>query len=138
MRTSDLDGYFAEHGTGPEIEEGTLYTNPWTDENPSPSNYSVPSPATLPASDHIGFMYRGIEYIYFEATNWFAEGENDDVEATSYTGYIETYDYSLGEHGMFMNTEYDTWENLNKYFPDRAEKHFRIYSPLLSAMILVK
>ena len=39
---------------------------------------------------------------------------------------------------MFMNTEYDTWENLNKYFPDRAEKHFRIYSPLLSAMILVK
>ena len=138
MRTSDLDGYFAEHGTGPEIEEGTLYTNPWTDENPSPSNYSVPSPATLPASDHIGFMYRGIEYIYFEATNWFAEGENDDVEATSYTGYIETYDYSLGEHGMFMNTEYDTWENLNKYFPGRAEKHFRIYSPLLSAMILVK
>ena len=138
MRTSDLDGYFAEHGTGPEIEEGTLYTNPWTDENPSASNYSVPSPATLPASDHIGFMYRGIEYIYFEATNWFAEGENDDVEATSYTGYIETYDYSLGEHGMFMNTEYDTWENLNKYFPGRAEKHFRIYSPLLSAMILVK
>lgn len=138
MRTADLDGYFKEHGTGPVIEENTVYTNPWTDENPSPTNYTVPSPATLPASDHVGFMDRGIEYIYFEATNWFAEGENDDVEATSYTGYIETYDYSKGDHGEFMNTKYDTWENLNKYFPGRADAHFRIYSPLLSALLLVE
>lgn len=138
LRTDDLDGYFEEHGTGPEIQDNTLYTNPWTSENPSPSNYSVPSPATLPASDHIGFTEKGIEYIYFEATNWFAEGENDDVEASSYTGYIETYDYSIGDHGMFMNTEHDTWENLNKYFPGRAEAHFRIYSPLLSALLLAR
>ena len=138
MRTADLDGYFQEHGTGPEIEENTLYTNPWTDENQSPSNYSVPSPATLPASDHLGFMDRGIEYIYFEATNWFAEGDNDDVDATSYTGYIETYDYSIGDHGMFMNTKHDTWKNLNKYFPGRAEAHYRIYSPLLSALLLAE
>ena len=138
MRTADLDGYYKEHGTGPEIEENTLYTNPWTDENPSPTNYTVPSPATLPASDHVDFMDRGIEYIYFEATNWFAEGENDDVDATSYTGYIETYDYSIGDHGMFMNTKYDTWENLNEYFPGRADEHFRIYSPLLSALLLAE
>lgn len=136
MRTADLDGYYAEHGTGPAIEDNTLYTNPWTPENPAPANNSAMSPATIPASDHIGYMDLGIEYIYFEATNWFAEGADDEVEGTSYTGYIETYDYALGEHGMFMNTEYDTWEGLNEYFPDRAQKHFEIYSPLLSALIL--
>ena len=53
-------------------------------------------------------------------------------------GYVETYDYSLGEHGMFMNTKYDTWKNLNEYFPGRAEAHFGIYSPLLSALLLSK
>ena len=138
MRTEDLDGYYAEHGTGPEIEEGTLYTNPWTYSNPSPSNFVVPSPMTILASDHIEYLQRGIAYIYFEATNWFAECENDEVEKESYTGYVETFDYSLGKHGEFMNTEYDTWENLNRYFPGRAEQHYRIYSPLLSALILVR
>ena len=137
MRTADLDGYYEKHKKGPEIKTKTLYTNPWTFENQSPVNYSVPSPATLAASDHTGFMDRGIEYIYFEATNWFAEGENDDVTATSYTGYVETIDYSIGAHGMFMNTEYDTWELLNKYFPGRAEEHYKIYSPLLSSLIMV-
>lgn len=137
MRTADLDGYYAKHGTGPAIEDSTLYTNPWTPENPAPANNSAMSPATIPASDHVPYMDVGIQYIYFEATNWFAESGNDEVEGTSYTGYIETYDYSLGEHGMFMNTEHDTWENLNKYFPGRVQKHFHIYSPLLSALLLV-
>ena len=137
-RTADLDGYYAKNGTGPEIEEGTFYTNPWTPDNPAPSNNSAMSPSTLPASDHIGYMDRGIEYIYFEATNWFAESENDEADAMSYTGYIETYDHSIGEYGMFMNTEYDTWENLNKYFPGRAESHFHLYSPLLSALLLAE
>ena len=131
MRTADLDGYFAKHGTGPEIKEKTLYTNPWTNDNPPPSNYVAASPATIPASDHVGYMMKDIPYIYFEATNWFVEGEE-----LSYLGYFETYDKSLGEGGMFMNTEYDTWENLNKFFPGRAEQHFRIYSPLLSALIM--
>ncbi|MBQ1372173.1 MAG: M28 family peptidase [Oscillospiraceae bacterium] len=138
LRTEDLDGYFEVHGSGPEIRADTLYTNPWTADHPSPANYSVPSPATLPASDHVGFAERDIAYIYFEATNWFAEGENDEVEATSYTGYVETYDSTLGVHGMFMNTEYDTWTNLNQFFPGRAEEHFRLYSPLLSALLLAK
>jgi len=137
LRTADLDGYYAKHGTGPAVEDSTLYTNPWTPENPAPANNSAMSPATIPASDHSPYMDLGIQYIYFEATNWFAESGNDEVEGTSYTGYIETYDYSLGEHGMFMNTEHDTWENLNKYFPGRVQKHFHIYSPLLSALLLV-
>ena len=42
------------------------------------------------------------------------------------------------EEGQIMNTEFDTLETMQKYFPDRAEKHFRLYSPLLSALLLVK
>ncbi|MBR0373896.1 MAG: M28 family peptidase [Mogibacterium sp.] len=136
LRTADLDGYYAEHGTGPEITARTLYTNPWTPDNPAPANNYAMSPATIPASDHVYYMDNGIEYIYFEATNWFAESADGDIYGTSYTGYIETYNSSLGEHGMFMNTEYDTWENLNAYFPGRAEEHFHIFSPLLSALLL--
>ena len=137
-KTSDLDGYYASNGTGPAIEENSIYTNPWTPENPAPANNLAMSPATLPASDHVGYMDRGIEYIYFEATNWYAESGNDEVEGTSYTGYIETFDYDKGEHGMFMNTEYDTWENLNTFYPGRAAQHFAIYSPLLTALLLVQ
>ena len=35
-----------------------------------------------------------------------------------------------------MNTDYDTLENLNECFPGRAEKHYRLYSPLLSGLLL--
>ena len=130
----ELDGYYQANGKGPEIEDKTLYTNPWTAANPAPSNSLSFSPATIPASDHVGFMANGIEYIYFEATNWFAGSEKDPDNA--YTGYIETYDESLGNGGMFMNTEYDTLENLEKFFPGRAEAHFHMYSPLLSSLLL--
>lgn len=132
---AELNGYFAEHGTGPEIEENALYTNPWTAENPAPQklkdSLTAYSPSTIPYSDHIHFQEKGIPYVYFEATNWFA-GEG----RLAYTGYIETYDLSLGDGGMFMNTAHDTLEELNSIFPGRAEAHFRLYSPLLSSLIL--
>ncbi|MBO4457403.1 MAG: M28 family peptidase [Butyrivibrio sp.] len=130
----ELDGYFNRNGTGPAIENGTLYTNPWTYANPAPDNSCAFSPATIPQSDHREFMLRGIPYIYFEATNWFAAFEDDDLYA--YTGYIETYDQSLGDNGMFMNTEYDTLENLESIFPGRVEAHYHMYSPLLSSLLL--
>ncbi len=132
--TKELDGCFQKNGKGPEIEDNTLYTNPWTAANPAPSNVLSYSPATIPASDHVGFMVNGIEYIYFEATNWFAASDKNPDD--SYTGYIETYDQSLGDGGMFMNTEYDTLENLESLFPGRAEAHFHMYSPLLSSLLL--
>lgn len=56
-----------DNGTGPEIEDNTLYTNPWTAANPAPSNVLSYSPTTIPASDHVGFMVNGIEYIYFDS-----------------------------------------------------------------------
>lgn len=136
--TSDLDGYFKEHGTGPEIEPKTLYTNPWTKENSSlpfggKEWFQEYSPSTLPASDHLSFSMNGIPYIYFEATNWFADGDNG---REAYSGYYETYDTSVGDKGMFMNTKYDTLENLKTIFPGRAEAHFAVYAPLLEKLIM--
>ena len=136
MGPDELDGYFAEHETGPEINDKTFYTNPWTAKNPAPLNDWGYSPATIPASDHVPYMMSGIQYIYFEATNWFAASSKSDT--LSYTGYLETYDETLGEDGMFMNTKYDTLENLNELFPGRAEAHMHLYSPLLSALILAE
>ena len=134
-RTEDLEGYYEENGHGMEPQDDALFTNPWTYEHPAPENkeFLVPSPATLGGSDQAPFAERGIPYIYFEATNWWAEGTDP---ATAYLGYNETYDESMGVGGQFMNTDYDTLENLNDCFPGRAEKHYRLYSPLLSALLL--
>ena len=131
--SDDLDGYFALHGTGPEIAENTFYTNPWTKAHDSPNHNGVYSPTTLDASDHVPFKEAGIPIVYFEATNWFSAGDGGHE---AYSGYYEVYDTSIGDHGMFMNTQYDTLTNLNTYFPGRAEAHFQIYSPLLSSLVL--
>ncbi len=136
-RPEDLDGYFEANGRGMEPEEGAFFTNPWTYAHPAPQNmeFMGPSPTTIGASDHAPFAVLGIPYIYFEATNWWAESAD---EYTSYLGYVETYDASLGDGGQFMNTEYDTLENLRELFPGRAEQHYRLFSPLLSALLLVE
>ena len=133
MTTADLDGYYAANGAGPEIAENTLYTNPWTPANPAPANGDYFSPATGDWSDHADYKYLGIPYVYFEATNWYAAGDGGE---DAYTGYFETTDTTLGYDGMFMNTEFDTLENLNSFFPGRSLAHFQVFSPLLSALIL--
>ncbi|MGM9945428.1 MAG: M28 family metallopeptidase [Lysinibacillus sp.] len=132
--TEELDGYFEVNGTGPELDPLGVFTNPWTYDNPAPMNMKAASPATMPTSDHAPFSDVDIPYIYFEATNWFATGESMDDSA--YTGYYETYDTTIGWEGIFMNTKYDTLENLETYFPGRAMEHFNIYSPILSKLII--
>lgn len=133
LTTADLDGYYAQHKTGPKIEENTVYTNPWTYANPAPKNAECMSPTTGPWSDHVPFDDLGIPYVYLEAVNWYAAGTD---ESLAYTGYYETTDTSLGDGGMFMNTSYDTLKNLNKLFPGRALAHFHVFSPLLSSLLL--
>ena len=134
-RTADLDGYFEANGHGMALEDGAFFTNPWTNAHPAPANMIAPSPAILSISDHTSFAVLGIPYIYFEATNWWAKGSDD---ASSYTGYVETYDETLGEGGQFMNMDCDTLETLNALFPGRVEQHYHMYSPLLSALLLVE
>ena len=132
--TSKLDGYYAKNGHGPKLDPIGLFTNPWTAKNPAPQNSVAYSPAQCAnVSDHQAFVDKGIEYIYFEATNWYAMGKNPNSD--SYTGYFETTDTSVGKNGMFMNTKYDTFENLNTLYPGRIVEHFNIYSILLSSLI---
>lgn len=136
-RPKDLDGYYAANGHGMELQENAFFTNPWTYENPAPENQQLigPSPCTFGVSDHAPFAVRGIPYIYFEATNWWAKGTDPN---TAFMGYTETFDESIGDGGQIMNTEYDTLDTLRRYFPNRAEQHYRLYSPLLSSLLLVK
>ena len=136
-RTEDLDGYYEKNGEGPAIEANAIYSNPWTKENPAPFDGEIYSPATGFWSDHVDFVEKGIPYIYFEATNWYAEG---DGGWDAYTGYFETVDETACQEGnsydgMFMNTKYDTLANLQKLFPGRSLAHFHVYSPLLSALM---
>ena len=135
-RPADLDGFYEANGRGMAPEDGAFFTNPWTYAHPAPQNmeFMGPSPTTISASDHAPFAARGIPYIYFGATNWWAGEADSDMP---YMGYIETYDADKGEGGQFMNTDYDTLENLRALFPGRAEQHYRLYSPLLSALLLV-
>ena len=56
------------------------------------------APATAGFSDHKAFAVRGIPYIYFEATNWWAKVSYQEY---AYDGYTETYDTELGEGGKF-------------------------------------
>ena len=130
--TRDLDGYYKKHGKGPEKEANALFTNPWTYENPAPENADKVSPTTVDASDHVPFADRGIEYVYMEATNWYVKKGLPD----SFTGYFDTDNSKIGADGMFMNTKYDTLKNLEKYYPGRAEEHFRTYSRLLASLIM--
>jgi hypothetical protein len=132
-RTEDLDGYYEKNGCGPTPEENTLYTNPWTIANPSPENFDYPSPTTGGWGDQAAFSDVGIPYIYFEATNWYTDGDGGEG---AYNGYFDTQEKDIGEYGMFMNTEYDTLENLNKYFPGRVKQHFELYGPLMASLVL--
>lgn len=133
--TKKLDGYYEKHGEGPALDPIGLFTNPWTAENPAPANNVAYSPAQcMGVSDHDAFVNAGIEYIYFEATNWYAMGKR--LNGNSYTGYFETTDTSVGEGGMFMNTRHDTFENLETLYPGRIVEHFNLYSRLLSSLIL--
>lgn len=132
--TAKLDGYYARNGHGPKLDPVGVFTNPWTAKNPAPQNTVAYSPAQCAnVSDHQAFVDKGIEYIYFEATNWYAMGKKPNSD--SYTGYFETTDTSVGKNGMFMNTKYDTFENLNTLYPGRIVEHFNIYSILLSSLI---
>ena len=62
--------------------------------------------------------------------------ENPDLPDYSYVGYSDVGDLTLGENGWIMNTEYDTLEYLNEHFPGRSLEHFRLYSPILSRILL--
>lgn len=134
LQTHDLDGYYKKNKQGPPIENNTLYTNPWTQENPAPNREKndqlYVSPASGSWGDHQSFVEVGIPYLSLEATNWYAY--DPDKPQEGFDGYIDTNNLNVGDKGRFMNTGFDTLEQFEKHFPkERLKEHYKVYGTLL-------
>ena len=88
---------------------------------PTGKNPNFPAGTTIDSSDHAPFLHEGIQYAYFEATNW-ELGEMD--------GYKQV-DLSLGKEGEIWHTEFDTMDYINQTFPGRMEEHLSLFSNVL-------
>lgn len=122
----DLDAFDKVFAISEQLGLG-LHKNPWTFENPAPG-FSVPdypSPSVGDWSDHISFAERGIQYVYFEASDWEIPGPDKQ-----YDGDSETADA-----GRIMHTDGDTVANIEELFPGRILYHLQVFSLLLNAVL---
>jgi hypothetical protein len=84
-------------------------------------NPEYPEGTTCDCSDHVPFDDAGIEYAYFESTNW-ALGEGD--------GYTQV-DGQHGENGRIWHTNFDTLGYIESAFPGRIEGRLALFSRLV-------
>lgn len=89
-------------------------------------NPDYPIGTTVDASDHAPFLYLGIQYAYFEATNW----DLGDLD-----GYVQV-DPSLGDGGEIWHTKYDNLEYIQQTFPGRMEEHLSLFSNVLMHILM--
>ena len=87
-----------------------------TGENPA-----YPAGTTGDFSDHAPFEDAGIQYAYFESTNW-ALGDKD--------GYVQV-DPRFGDDGYIWHTEFDTLEYIEDTFPGRIDERLELFSRIL-------
>ncbi|NMB89660.1 MAG: M20/M25/M40 family metallo-hydrolase, partial [Chloroflexi bacterium] len=72
-------------------------------------------------SDHAPFKAAGIQYVYFEATNW-TLGNLD--------GYTQV-DPQFGENGEIWHTAYDDIAYITETFPGRLDSHLQVFTHML-------
>ena len=96
-----------ENGMEPQTQSG---------ENPE-----FPAGTTCDCSDHAQYAKAGIQYAYFESTNW-ALGNKD--------GYVQV-DPQYGEGGFIWHTPFDTLNYIDGSFPGRADQRLALFSGLL-------
>jgi alkaline phosphatase isozyme conversion protein len=84
-------------------------------------NPEFPAGTTCDCSDHTPFKDAGIQYAYFESTNW-RLGDKD--------GYVQV-DPEYGEDGQVWHTRFDTIDYIDRTFPGRADTRFELFSDLL-------
>jgi hypothetical protein len=72
-------------------------------------------------SDHHAFRLAGIQFAYFEATDW-TLGDQD--------GWTQV-DPRAGDNGEIWHTQYDTIAYLDQTFPGRIDSHLSLFSTLL-------
>lgn len=125
-RVDELDAFRRVYAIGVRLGLN-LHVIPWTFDHPAPGfrEPDYPSPSAGDWSDHVAFAERGIQYVYFEASNWEIPGPD-----RQYDGDSETADA-----GKFMHTRRDTLTKLEELFPGRALYHLRVFSLLLNAVL---
>jgi alkaline phosphatase isozyme conversion protein len=84
-------------------------------------NSDYPAGTTGDFSDQAPFRAAGIQYAYFEASNW-TLGDKD--------GYTQV-DPRWGELGKIWHTHFDTLDYLDQAFPGRVDAHLSLFSTLL-------
>ncbi len=125
-QVNELDAFDKVYAIGWQLGLD-LHVIPWTFENPAPGfrEPDYPSPAVGDWSDHAAFMERGIQYVYFEASNWEIPGPD-----RQYDGDSETADA-----GRIMHSKNDTLSKIEELFPGRALYHLQVFSLLLNATL---
>ncbi len=91
----------------------------------SGENPRFPAGTTGDFSDHAPFEDAGIQYAYFESTNW-ALGERD--------GYVQV-DPRFGEAGYIWHTPFDTLAYIESTFPGRINERLELFATLLFELL---
>jgi hypothetical protein len=84
-------------------------------------NPEYPAGTTCDCSDHAAFDEAGIQYVYFESTNW-SLGDKD--------GYVQV-DPRYGEGGRVWHTRFDTLDYIDRTFPGRVDQRLGLFSAML-------
>lgn len=87
----------------------------------SGKNPAYPAGTTVDASDHVPFLRKGIQYAYFEATNW---------ELGNLDGYTQVDDM-YGDEGEIWHTPYDDIDYIQSTFPGRMQAHLQLFTNVL-------
>ena len=85
-------------------------------------NPSYPPGTTGDWSDHAPFRELGIDYLYFEATNW---------EIGDFSGWMQTERF-----GEIYHTENDTFAFFEREYPGRVESQLRGFATVLEGFLL--
>lgn len=88
-------------------------------------NPDFPAGTTGDWSDHVPFKDAGIQYAYFESTNWNL-GEKD--------GFVQV-DEQLAEEGEIWHSEYDTIEFIDATFQGRIDRRLELFVTLLHTIL---
>lgn len=72
-------------------------------------------------ADYAAFQEAGIDFMYFESTNW-SLGDLDGMTQV---------DPSVGDNGVIRHTEYDTLDYIDRSFPGRVDRQLNGYAALL-------
>lgn len=88
-------------------------------------NPELPAGTTGDWSDHAPFLHKGIEYAYFEATNW----DLGDLD-----GYTQV-NTDLGVDGEVWHTEFDNKDYIQSTFPGRDQEHLALFSNVLTHIL---